>query len=48
MGLGLLWLVLHYALALNLGVNLLGIGNWNIALGFAVIMVGFTMLMWWK
>ncbi|MDD7541073.1 MAG: cell division protein CrgA [Mobiluncus porci] len=45
---GLLWMVVHYALALNLGINMLGIGNWNIAIGFGVIMVGFIMLMWWK
>lgn len=48
MGVGLLWIVLHYILAQTAGINLLGLGNWNIALGFGVIMVGFIMLMWWK
>ncbi|ADI66978.1 MULTISPECIES: cell division protein CrgA [Mobiluncus] len=48
MGLGLLWIVLHYILAQTAGINLLGLGNWNIAVGFGVIMVGFIMLMWWK
>lgn len=46
--LGLLWIVVYYALALNFGYNLLGINQWNIAVGFGVIMVGFIMLMWWK
>ncbi|WP_297589638.1 cell division protein CrgA [uncultured Mobiluncus sp.] len=48
MGVGLLWIVLHYILAQTAGINLLGLGNWNIAVGFGVIMVGFIMLMWWK
>lgn len=48
MGVGLLWIVLHYVLAQTLGINLLHLGNFNIALGFGVIMVGFVMLMWWK
>ncbi|EEZ92415.1 cell division protein CrgA [Mobiluncus mulieris] len=47
--LGLLWIVVFYALALGFGgYNLLGIGQWNLAVGFGVIMVGFIMLMWWK
>lgn len=46
--LGLLWIVVYYALALNFQYNLLGINQWNIAVGFGVIMVGFVMLMWWK
>lgn len=48
MVLGLLWIVAYYAVALNFGYNLLGINQWNIAVGFVTIMVGFIMLMWWK
>lgn len=48
MGIGLLWIVLFYILAQTLGFDPTGLGNWNIAIGFGVIMVGFIMLMWWK
>lgn len=46
MGLGLLWIVLFYALTLS-GIAL-PLGNWNLAIGFGVIIFGFGMLMWWR
>ncbi|MDO5672748.1 MAG: cell division protein CrgA [Actinomycetaceae bacterium] len=46
MGIGLLWIVIFYAISAN--VNLFGIGYWNLVGGFGFIMAGFIMLMWWK
>ncbi|RBP97795.1 septation inhibitor protein [Bifidobacterium aemilianum] len=42
---GLIWAVVFY---LTTGYPIKAIGNWNLAVAFAIIMVGFIMLMWWR
>lgn len=47
--LGLLWIVTFYIAAMvGVGLPIPGIGNWNIAIGFVLAMVGFIMMMRWR
>jgi len=48
MGLGLLWIVIFYITAGTVGLPIPGIGNWNLAIGFAFIIAGFAMTTKWK
>ena len=43
---GLLWIVVYYITQTDWPIR--SIGNWNIAVGFALIMLGFTMSTRWK
>lgn len=44
--LGLAWVVVNYITA---GVwPIPGIGNWNLLIGFGIMMAGFLMTMWWN
>mgnify|MGYP000659428764 CR=1 FL=1 len=43
---GLIWAVVYY-LSPNGTWPIPGIGAWNLAIAFAIIMVGFIMTMWW-
>lgn len=42
---GLIWAVVFY---LSYNYPIPGIGQWNLAIAFAFIMVGFIMTMWWR
>lgn len=42
---GLVWAVTYY---LTGNYPIPGIGAWNLAIAFAIIMVGFLMTMWWR
>ena len=44
---GLIWAVVYY-LSPNGTWPIPGIGAWNLAIAFAIIMVGFIMTMWWR
>lgn len=44
--LGLLWIVVYYATAAAWPIP--SIGNWNLLIGFGIILVGFVMSMWWN
>ena len=44
---GLVWAVVYY-LSPNGTWPIPGIGAWNLAIAFAIIMVGFIMTMWWR
>lgn len=46
--LGLLWIVMYYALAGTRMAIIVALGNWHLLIGFGLIMVGFIMLMWWR
>lgn len=48
MALGLLWIVIFYVTAGSWGLPIPGIGNWNLAIGFAFIIAGFAMTTRWK
>jgi len=43
---GLVWVVLTYLFRGDLPIP--GIGNWNLAIGFGLIMAGFLMTMRWR
>lgn len=45
MVIGLVWAVVYY---LTSNYPIPGIGAWNLAIAFAIIMVGFLMTMWWR
>lgn len=45
MVIGLLWAVVYY---LTTDYPIPNIGAWNLAIAFAIIMVGFIMTMWWR
>jgi hypothetical protein len=47
MVLGLLWLVVNY-LAVDKIPVLSGLGNWNFAIGFALMISGLLMTMGWR
>ena len=42
---GLVWAVVYY---LTSDYTIPNIGAWNLAIAFAIIMVGFIMTMWWR
>ena len=42
---GLVWAVVYY---LTTDYPIPHIGAWNLAIAFAIIMVGFIMTMWWR
>lgn len=42
---GLIWAVTYY---LTTNYPIPGIGAWNLAIAFAILMVGFLMTMWWR
>nr|WP_278754608.1 cell division protein CrgA [Bifidobacterium catenulatum] len=42
---GLIWAVVYY---LTSNYPIPNIGAWNLAIAFAIIMVGFIMTMWWR
>ena len=42
---GLVWAVVYY---LTSDYPIPNIGTWNLAIAFAIIMVGFIMTMWWR
>ena len=42
---GLIWAVVYY---LTTDYPIPGIGAWNLAIAFAILMVGFLMTMWWR
>ena len=46
--LGLLWIVVFYITAGGLRLPIPGIGNWNLAIGFALILAGFAMTTRWR
>jgi hypothetical protein len=43
---GLVWVVVTYLL--QAGYPIPGIGNWNLAIGFSLMMAGFIMTMRWR
>ena len=47
LSIGLIWAVVYY-LSPNGTWPIPGIGAWNLAIAFAIIMVGFIMTMWWR
>jgi hypothetical protein len=48
MVLGLLWIVTFYITATSLRLPIPAIGNWNLAIGFALIIAGFGMTTRWR
>lgn len=44
--LGLAWVVVNYITGGTYPIP--GIGNWNLLIGFGIMMVGFLMTMWWN
>lgn len=44
--LGLAWVVVNYIT--NGTYPIPGLGNWNLLIGFGIMMVGFLMTMWWN
>lgn len=45
---GLIWIVVYYISSTRGSVfPIPGIGNWNLAVGFGILLVGFLMTMWW-
>ena len=42
---GLIWAVVYY---LTSDYPIPNIGEWNLAIAFAIIMIGFIMTMWWR
>jgi hypothetical protein len=46
--LGLLWIVTFYLTAGTYRLPIPGIGNWNLAIGFALILAGFGLTTQWK
>ena len=47
---GLAWVIIFYATSQNggQGYPIPGIGNWNLLIGFLIMLVGFIMTMWWN
>ena len=46
--LGLIWIVVYYISSTRGNVYPIPtIGNWNLAVGFGILLVGFLMTMWW-
>ena len=45
---GLIWIVVYY-ISSTMGkvFPIPGIGNWNLAVGFGILLIGFLMTMWW-
>lgn len=43
--LGLIWVVVFYLTMGDWPIH--QVGNWNVAIGFGIALVGFLMLMWW-
>lgn len=47
--LGLIWIVVYYIASMRGNVYPIPqIGNWNLAVGFGIMLVGFLMTMWWR
>jgi hypothetical protein len=46
--LGLAWIVIFYLTAGSYRLPIPGIGNWNLAIGFAFILAGFALTTRWK
>ncbi len=46
--LGLIWIVLYYITSASLGLPIPQLGQWNIFVGFGLIMVGFIMTTRWR
>ncbi len=48
---GLAWVVIYYATSLNGSTTYFpipGIGDWNLLIGFLLMLAGFLMTMWWN
>lgn len=48
MVLGLAWIVTYYLTSADLGLPVPAIGNWNLAVGFGLIIVGFGLTTRWR
>lgn len=46
--LGLAWIVVYYLTAGSYRLPIPGIGNWNLAIGFASILAGFALTTRWR
>ncbi|MFV2145546.1 cell division protein CrgA [Isoptericola sp. G70] len=45
---GLVWIVTYYLTSQNLGLPVPQLGNWNLLVGFALIIAGFSLTTRWK
>ena len=45
---GLAWIVTYYLTSQNLGLPIPALGNWNLVVGFVLIIVGFALTTRWK
>jgi len=46
--LGLIWVVVFYVTAGTTGLPVPGLGNWNLLIGFGLIILGFIMATRWR
>jgi len=45
---GLAWIVIYYLTSQNLGLPVPALGNWNLLVGFVLIIAGFSLTTRWK
>jgi hypothetical protein len=45
---GLAWIVTYYLTSQNLGLPIPALGNWNLVVGFVLIIAGFGLTTRWK
>jgi hypothetical protein len=45
---GLAWIVTYYLTSQNLGLPIPALGNWNLVVGFVLIIAGFALTTRWK
>ncbi|MCK0116039.1 uncharacterized protein UPF0233 [Isoptericola sp. CG 20/1183] len=45
---GLAWIVIYYLTSQNLGLPVPQLGNWNLLVGFVLIIAGFSLTTRWK
>jgi hypothetical protein len=45
---GLAWIVTYYLTSQNLGLPIPALGNWNLLVGFVLIITGFSLTTRWK
>lgn len=45
---GLVWIVMYYLTSQNLGLPIPSLGNWNLLVGFVLIIAGFSLTTRWK
>ncbi|MEG3614054.1 MULTISPECIES: cell division protein CrgA [Isoptericola] len=45
---GLAWIVTYYLTSQNLGLPVPALGNWNLLVGFVLIIAGFSLTTRWK